>query len=113
MAPTLVAARSQAGLIALLFALAALAWWSTAERMRGMEDGPGTELGALGWFLAVWVVMMAAMMFPSVWPTVALYAHMVRERIAPLLFAGGDVATWTAAGGGWPAPPSFSRPATS
>jgi predicted metal-binding membrane protein len=98
MTPALVAARSQAGLIALLFALAAVAWWSTGERMRGMDDGPGTELGALGWFVGVWVVMMAAMMFPSVWPTVALYAHMRRERIGPLLFVGGYVVTWTAAG---------------
>jgi predicted metal-binding membrane protein len=98
MAPALVAARSQAGLVALLFALAAAAWWSTGERMRGMDGGPGTELGPLGWFLGVWVVMMAAMMFPSAWPMVALYAHMRRERIAPLLFAGGYIATWTAAG---------------
>jgi len=98
MTPALVAARSQAGLIALLLALAAVAWWSTSERMRGMDDGPGTELGALSWFLGVWVVMMAAMMFPSVWPTVALYAHMRRERVAPLLFAGGYIVTWTAAG---------------
>ena len=66
--------------------------------MRGMDDGPGTELGALGWFLGVWVVMMAAMMFPSVWPTVALYAHMRKGRVGPLLFAGGYVSTWTAAG---------------
>ena len=45
------AARARLGLIALLFALAAVAWWSTAERMSGMDDGPGTALGAVGWFL--------------------------------------------------------------
>ena len=44
--------------------------------MRGMDDGPWTALGTFGWFLSVWVVMMAAMMFPSVSPTVALYARM-------------------------------------
>ena len=70
------------GLIALLFALAALAWWSTADRMAGMDDGPGTALGALGWFLGVWVVMMAAMMFPSVAPTVALYSRMTKQPVA-------------------------------
>jgi hypothetical protein len=42
------AARAQLGLIALLLALAALAWWSTANRMAGMDEGPGTALGALG-----------------------------------------------------------------
>jgi predicted metal-binding membrane protein len=100
LAPALDAARTRLGLIALLFALAAVAWWSTADRMQGMDAGPGTELGALAWFLSVWIVMMAAMMFPSVWPTVVLYAHMTRRkwRAAPLAFAAGYIATWTAAG---------------
>jgi predicted metal-binding membrane protein len=100
LAPAFAAARVRLGLIAALFGLAALAWWSTAERMRGMDDGPGTQLGALGWFLGVWVVMMAAMMLPSVAPTVALYARMTRRRApaAPFVFIAGYLATWTAAG---------------
>jgi predicted metal-binding membrane protein len=99
-APALAAARARLGLIAALFGLAAIAWWSTADRMRGMDDGPGTDLGALGWFLGVWLVMMAAMMLPSVSPTVALYARMIRRRapVAPFLFVAGYLATWTAAG---------------
>jgi len=98
--PALLASRARLGLIALLFALAVVAWWSTADRMSGMDDGPGTALGALGWFLGVWVVMMAAMMFPSVAPTVALYAQMARRRapVAPLLFAAGYLVTWATAG---------------
>ncbi len=98
--PAFAAARARLGLIALLFALAALAWWSTADRMAGMDAGPGTDLGALGWFVGVWVVMMAAMMFPSVAPTVALYARMTqhRSRVAPLVFTAGYLLTWTAAG---------------
>ena len=83
-APAMAAARARLWLVALLFALAALGWWSTAERMQGMDDGPWTALGTLGWFLGVWVVMMAAMMFPSLAPTVALYSRMTRDRIAPL-----------------------------
>ena len=100
LAPAIAAARARLGLIAALFGLAALAWFSTAERMRGMDDGPGTDLGALGWFLGVWVVMMAAMMLPSVSPTVALYARMTRRRdpVAPFVFASGYLATWTLAG---------------
>jgi predicted metal-binding membrane protein len=44
--------------------------------------------------------MMAAMMFPSVSPTVALYSRMTKKRspVAPLFFAGGYLLTWTAAG---------------
>ena len=98
--PAFAAARARLGLIALLFGLAALAWWSTVDRMRGMDDGPGTNLGTFGWFVGVWVVMMAAMMFPSVAPTAALYARMARARrsLAPLAFAGGYLLTWAAAG---------------
>jgi predicted metal-binding membrane protein len=98
--PAFAAARARLGLIAVLFALAAVAWWSTADRMQGMDEGPGTALGALGWFLGVWVVMMAAMMFPSVSPTVALYARMARgrRRLAPIAFVAGYLVAWTAAG---------------
>jgi predicted metal-binding membrane protein len=88
------------GLIALLFGLAAVAWLLTVDRMRGMDQGPGTDLGTLGWFLGVWVVMMAAMMLPSVSPTVALYSRMTRSRAAlrPLIFASGYLIAWGAAG---------------
>jgi predicted metal-binding membrane protein len=96
----LMAARSRLALVALLFALAALGWWSTATRMQGMDDGPWTALGAVGWFLGVWVVMMAAMMFPSLAPTVALYSRMTTRRspISPLLFTAGYLVTWGLAG---------------
>ena len=52
------------------------------------------------WFLGIWVVMMAAMMFPSVAPTVALYSTMTKKRspFAPLVFASGYLLTWAAAG---------------
>jgi predicted metal-binding membrane protein len=98
--PAYRAARSQLGLVAVLFAIAALAWWSTSDRMTGMDDGPWTALGTLGWFLGVWVVMMAAMMFPSVAPTVALYSRMTRKRARelPFVFAAGYLLTWAAAG---------------
>jgi predicted metal-binding membrane protein len=100
LAPAFAAARARLGLVASLFTLAALAWWSTVDRMRGMDAGPGTDLGTLGWFLGVWVVMMAAMMLPSVWPTVALYSRMTRGRspVAPLVFTSGYFLVWAGAG---------------
>jgi predicted metal-binding membrane protein len=84
----------------LLFVLAGIGWWWTVDRMRGMDDGPWTGVGTLGWFLGVWIVMMAAMMFPSVSPTVALYSRVTKARsaVSPLLFALGYLATWAAAG---------------
>jgi predicted metal-binding membrane protein len=70
--------------------------------MRDMDNGPWTGLGALSWFTAVWVVMMAAMMFPSVAPTVALYSRLTRRSSLgwPLLFAAGYLLTWAVAGVG-------------
>ena len=98
--PAFAAARTRLGLVGLLFLLAAMAWWFTVDRMRGMDEGPGTDLGTLGWFLGVWVVMMAAMMLPSVSPTVALYSRMTRSRapVAPVVFTSGYLLTWAAAG---------------
>jgi predicted metal-binding membrane protein len=94
------AVRARLGIVALLFGLAGISWWATAERMANMDGGPGTDLGTLGWFVGIWVVMMAAMMFPSVAPTVALYSRMKRSRdaVAPLIFTGGYLAVWGAAG---------------
>ncbi|HEX6539886.1 MAG TPA: DUF2182 domain-containing protein [Candidatus Dormibacteraeota bacterium] len=90
------AIRSRLGLVLVLLALAGLAWWATANQMAGMGSGPGTDLGALGWFVGVWVVMMAAMMFPSVAPTVALYGRMTRQRswVRPLVFAAAYLVVW-------------------
>jgi predicted metal-binding membrane protein len=94
------AARARLGLVALLVGLAALAWWSTVRAMSGMGTNPGAELGTLGWFIGVWVVMMAAMMLPAVSPTVALYARMTRERglTRPIAFTTGYLVVWGAAG---------------
>jgi predicted metal-binding membrane protein len=100
LAGALAAMRARLGLVALLVALAGLAWWSTADRMAGMDAGPGTDLGGLAWFVGVWVVMMAAMMFPSVSPTVALYARMTRRHglSRSLTFSAGYLLVWTLAG---------------
>jgi predicted metal-binding membrane protein len=95
------------GLIGLLVALAAVAWAVTDSRMGGMDAGPGTALGTLGFFITAWVVMMAAMMFPSIAPMVVMYARMQegkREqgRDAPsgatTAFVGGYLITWGIAG---------------
>ena len=100
LAPALAASRARIGLIGLLFALAALGWWWTADQMQDMDGGPWTELGTLSWFLGVWVVMMAAMMFPSVAPTVALYSKLKNTRAlgAPLVFTSGYLLVWSSSG---------------
>jgi predicted metal-binding membrane protein len=95
------------GLIGLLVVLAFVGWLVTDERMQGMDAGPGTDPGALGFYVGVWVVMMAAMMFPSIAPMVVMYARVqegnrergrTTARGATAVFVGGYVLTWTLAG---------------
>ncbi|MFL5892367.1 MAG: DUF2182 domain-containing protein [Solirubrobacterales bacterium] len=97
----------QAGLLALLLTLAAVAWLVTDNQMSGMDAGPGTDLGSVGFFLGVWVVMMAAMMFPSIAPMVVMHVRIQEGRKArgqsatagaTTLFVAGYLVTWTAAG---------------
>ena len=100
LAPLYAAARARLGLVALLFGLAAAGWVWTAHEMRGMDNGPWSDLGGFAWFTGVWLVMMAAMMLPSVAPTVALYTKMTRHRspASPMAFVGGYLITWGVAG---------------
>jgi predicted metal-binding membrane protein len=94
------AARQRPEVAAGLLAAAALAWWWTVERMAGMDAAPGADLGTLGWFTSVWVVMMAAMMLPSLAPSLAAYATFTRGRGPSrlVLFSGGYLLAWAAAG---------------
>src|SRR5581483_3705783 len=86
---------------ALLLAGALVAWIITVERMRGMDAGPGTDLGGVGWYVGIWVTMMAAMMLPSAAPMVLIYAKVSRGRkgqagFAPTwIFVLGYLAAWT------------------
>src|SRR6266498_1525669 len=84
---------------------ALVSWLITVERMRGMDAGPGTDLGGLGWFLGIWVTMMASMMLPSVAPMVLLHAKVSREKarraqpyVPTWVFLAGYLVAWTAYG---------------
>src|SRR5437870_2904929 len=80
-----------------LVAAAVAAWAVTVDRMRGMDAGPGTDLGGLGWFLGVWVTMTAAMMLPSAVPA-ARHVARLACRLPTLLFTAGYLAIWTGYG---------------
>jgi predicted metal-binding membrane protein len=77
------------------------AWLVTVARMRGMDAGPGTDLGGLGWYAGVWVTMMAAMMLPSVAPMVLLFARVStqsarrgRRSVPTWVFVSSYLAVW-------------------
>jgi predicted metal-binding membrane protein len=99
--------RAQLVLLGALLALAVVAWLTTNERMGGMESMPGMSLGALGYFVTVWVVMMVAMMFPAVAPTALAYDRLREGRRtrgdgaaadATALFVAGYLVVWAMAG---------------
>ena len=88
----------------LLIGVAAVCWAITARRMEGMDMGPGTELGGLGWFAVVWATMMAAMMLPSLLPMALTYAGASRNAkassptAATCSFACSYLLVWVGAG---------------
>jgi predicted metal-binding membrane protein len=98
-------AQVQAALVAVLLALAIGAWLVTDARMGGMDAGPGTALGGLGWFLGIWLVMMAAMMLPALAPMVVAFAgteaaaaRRSRTGLFVAAFVAGYLIAWSAAG---------------
>jgi predicted metal-binding membrane protein len=80
-----------------LVAGAAVAWAVSVERMRGMDAGPGTDLGSVGWYLVIWVTMTAAMMLPTTVPAAQHVARLAR-RAPTVLFTAGYLAVWTVYG---------------
>ncbi len=76
-------------------------WWMHAMDMQGRFDA-----GALAPFLVMWVVMMGAMMLPSVAPAVGVHRRVMRRRALgganttgwSAAFVTGYLAAWTAVG---------------
>jgi predicted metal-binding membrane protein len=86
-------------------ALAAVAWAVTIILARRMGNGPGTMGLPLLPFLALWVVMMAAMMLPSVAPVAVLWTRLISGASASAgrvvrisAFLAGYLLTWAGAG---------------
>jgi predicted metal-binding membrane protein len=97
------AARSQRLTIAetsTLLIAAALAWGASIAVARDMGVMPGTMGLAVGAFLGVWTLMMAAMMLPSITPLASLYARTMRDhRLRRLaLLTMGYLAVWAGVG---------------
>lgn len=83
-----------------LLAIAAVSWVISDERMRGMAMGPGANPGTFGFYTVTWVVMMSAMMLPSVAPMVAGYSRLRRARAgrpstSTAVFVSGYLIVWT------------------
>jgi predicted metal-binding membrane protein len=78
--------------------LAAASWVVAVRQMNGMDMGAQTRLGSFGFFVALWVVMMAAMMLPGAVPAVLRRAHASGGVRAVPLFVGSYLAIWSLVG---------------
>lgn len=87
---------STAVALAWLLGPAAAAWVVTARQADGMDMGVATELGSLGFFIALWVPMMVAMMLPGAVPA-ASRAGRAGVLAVPRL-ATAYVTVWTLVG---------------
>jgi len=99
-------------ILAVLALLAVAAWsltaWQAHTRAMSTAGAPMSldmtgRLGLAGaaFFFLVWLVMMAAMMFPSAWPAVLLYARAAQtmgSRATVVSFVAGYLLVWEGLG---------------
>jgi predicted metal-binding membrane protein len=78
--------------------LAAASWVVAVRLMNGMDMGVATTLGSFGFFVALWVSMMAAMMLPGAAPAVVRWARARGGVRTVPLFIGSYLAVWTLVG---------------
>ena len=100
--------RERTFILALLLILAAASWvmliWQSGM-LKSMGIGPTMRMGATS-FLAIWVVMMIAMMFPATASMNLAFARVQRDRhagrqpsMSTWIFVGAYLLVWTLFGG--------------
>ena len=75
-----------------------MAWVAAVGLMNGMDMGVATGLDSFGFFVALWVSMMAAMMLPGAAPAVARHARSSGCLRAVPIFIASCLAVWTVIG---------------
>jgi predicted metal-binding membrane protein len=84
--------------LAATLGLAAGCWIISVAQMNGMNMGVATRLGSFGFFAALWVPMMAAMMLPGAVPTALRRARASGGlRVVPA-FVVSYIAVWALVG---------------
>lgn len=102
----LLSARQLAFAWSVMASIALLAWVLVIDQARGMGVEPGTMGMGVPLFLLLWLVMMIAMMFPSVAPVALTWTRAIGRqsptgvvRVARTAqFVGGYLLAWTAFG---------------
>ena len=89
-------------IVAALLVCAAAAWLLTVQQAASMAGMGGMAMLGAGLFLVTWVLMMVAMMFPTIAPMVLTHASIVRSRgegTSPTVaFVLGYLVVWSAVG---------------
>ena len=95
------ATRQRITILVVLLGLAAAGWvvfLRQAGEPTGMHEDMGPDLtmgGSWPLFLAMWVAMMVAMMFPAAAPMIVMYGRMRRsDPLSVALFTGSYIALW-------------------
>jgi predicted metal-binding membrane protein len=94
---TRASAAPAAAVLTATLGLAAVAWAVAVRQMSGMDMGPAASLGSVGFFAALWLPMMAAMMLPGAAPAAVQVARGGGVRAVPP-FLGSYLAVWALAG---------------
>jgi predicted metal-binding membrane protein len=84
--------------VATTLGLAAAAWIVTVRQMHGMDMGVATRLDTFAFFVALWAVMMAAMMLPGTVPAVLIRARTSGAVRAVVPFVASYLVVWTPVG---------------
>ncbi len=93
-----VAKAATATALAVTLGVASASWVLALREMKGMDMGTATRLGSFGFFMAVWLAMMAAMMLPGAAPATLRRGHAGGgARVMPL-FVGSYLAVWAVLG---------------
>ncbi len=108
MTPTTALPRERALILAALLLLAAAAWIALIRQSPGMADEPtaGLTMGmGVLLFLATWVAMMVAMMFPSAAPMILMFHRIHTEHrrrgqafVPTWIFVAAYLVIWIGAG---------------
>ena len=84
--------------LAATIGVTAAAWIVTVRRMHGMDMGVATPLGSFAFFVALWAIMMTAMMVPGLAPAVVRRARTGGALRAVVPFVTSYLVVWTLVG---------------